>query len=369
MTLLLPPLCSSCDHQPQTSKLGRLNSSIGRAFDADHTEIRVPSCLDRKVRDSPCYAMGPDQPLLGVPIREGSLWHLSTHDQLEPVTFSLYVNGFTFCAANGVETSMSLSPFTLVRNCRFQTGACSQLKSFKVSTLDATPCCYFAVRSLGEREAEEERSEWVLDISHTVLLITDSLLPTFSMTCDPRPDAPQTRRRLVAGYLLHKSDVESLSVIFCELQVHHGAAARFLVYENELCRNLIRELMVTVASKCTDIVGINCTSFAIDSENFATQTPSERKLWLRALSNVKVKVLNRAPAPDDEELQYYRDSIREHIQAIQATLEPRISQDALLPRCPKRPPLYPAGAGETQYSQGQDGFAEIRANSFTRVSL
>lgn len=121
----------------------------------------------------------------------------------------------------------------------------------QVSLQEPDPCCYFAVRSTQEREAEEdcsrmghatwptlrrftqftkfssfwhsvlnnisaylsiisailslqERSEWVLGLSHTILLIIDSLLPMAELSCDPLPGIPKTFRRLLAGYLIHR---------------------------------------------------------------------------------------------------------------------------------------------------------------------
>merc|ERR1712226_710118 len=103
-----------------------------------------------------------------------------------------------------------------------------------------------------------------------------------------------------------------------------------------MCENRIMDIIITESSVCCDVVGINCSCFIVDCHHFASQTPSERKLWLRALSNVKVKIQSRAPNPDAEELAHYRDSIREHILAIQATQEPRISSDALLARCSRK---------------------------------
>jgi hypothetical protein len=315
------------------------------AFD-ERELTEAPLYAAPKVKGFPTYSSAPDQPLLGVPIREGGLWHLSTQDRFEPVTYALYVNGFSFSTQDGLEASVSLSPFSLVRNCRFQSGACSQLKSFKVSLLDHDPCCYFAVRSICEREAEEERSDWVLGISHTILLITDSILPNY-ISCDPVPDLPVTYDRLLAGYLIHRDDAGSISVLFCELHAHKEELARFVLYENQTCATPIMDIIITESSVCCDIVGINCSCFVVDSHHFASQTPSERKLWLRALSNVKVKIQNKAPQPTDDELQYYRDSIREHILAMQATQEPRISSDPLLNRC-SRKSLHVVGDGDLE---------------------
>lgn len=364
------PFCTgcTCEEENRDEFLHRIRYPAA-SFTLDERERTGYEQVHRapKIKGFPSYSSAPDQPLLGVPIREGGLWHLSTQDRFEPVTYSLYVNGFSFSTADGLEASVSLSPFSLVRNCRFQSGACSQLKSFKVSLLDHDPCCYFAVRSICEREAEEERSDWVLGISHTILLITDSILPNY-VSCDPVPDVPHTHTRLLAGYLIHRDDAGSLSVLFCELHAHKGEAARFILYENEYCLAPIMDIIITESSVCCDIVGINCSCFVIDSHHFASQTPSERKLWLRALSNVKVKIQNRAPDPDEEELLYYRESVREHICAIQATQEPRISSDPLLGRI-SRKSLHTVGDGDVEppAAPAQD---EIEAKiTATNVSL
>merc|ERR1712217_928130 len=139
----------------------------------------------------------------------------------------------------------------------------------------------------------------------------------------------------------------TISVVFCELQAHcyTTSSARLVIYENDLCEAPITDVHVTEASVCCDVVGINCSCFIVDSHHFASQTPSERKLWLRALSNVKVKIQNRAPEPTDEELLDYRVSIREHIAALEATMEPRIVTDALLSRC-SRKFVRPIGAND-----------------------
>jgi len=357
------PLFQTCVCETDDDLQSRANGNVPRIVDQDAAyEIQVPQIIAPKPRGFLTYSSAPDQPLLGVPIREGDVWHLSTQDRFEPVKFSLYVNGFAFGTADGMEASVSLSPFSLVRNCRFQSGECAKLKSFKVSLLEPDPCCYFAVRNGCEREAEEERSDWVLGLSHTILLIIDSLLPAFSVTSDPLPGVPQTSRRLMAGYLIHKDEGNSVSVVFCELQAHSytTSSARLVIYENDGCETPITDIHVTEASVCCDVVGINCSCFIVDTHHFASQTPSERKLWLRALSNVKVKIQNRAPEPTDEELIDYRVSIREHIAALEATLEPRIVSDALLTRCSRSfvrpvgasdaydPPMVPDGASDTQ---------------------
>mmetsp|Transcript_36494 Transcript_36494/g.83863 ORF Transcript_36494/g.83863 Transcript_36494/m.83863 type:complete len:356 (+) Transcript_36494:87-1154(+) len=287
----------------------------GQTKAAPPSEVRVQQRHYRersRERGFPVYSTAPDQPLHGVPIKEGSLWHLSTQEQFHAIEFNLYINGFSFRTAAGNEVSVTFSPFTLVRNCRFQTGAYTGLKSFKISTLDHEQVCYFAVRSSGERAGEEERSEWVLSISHAILLVTTSLLPPAFITVDPLKEIRSSSNRLLAGYLIHKDGFGSVSVVYCDLQAHTEHMGRLVMYENEDCRYIVSAVHISDGSLCNDIVGINCCCFVLDNHYFAAHSPSERKLWLRALSNVKVKVQNHAPPPTDEELGHYREGIRQH---------------------------------------------------------
>jgi len=337
-----------------------------------------------KLRSFPSYAATPDQALLGVPIREGCLWHLSAADSFVPVSMSLYVNGFAFVTQSNHESdgdfhiqeeaSVSLSPFSVVRNCRFQTGECASWKSFKISQyadgVGTSPCCYFAVPSMSERDAEEERSDWVLGISHSIFLIIDSLLPPFAVNCDPVPGLSHTQRRLLAGYLVHRDDLDSVSVLFCELQAHSGSAARLVLYESELCQCPLVEVPIKESSLCVDVVGINCSSFIVDEHHFAAQTASERKLWLRAICNVKVKLQNQAPDPTLGELQHFRSAIRSQIHAISSNLERRIVSDALLPRSSSmRKALQAVGDGDQLPAEDGDFHEGVSGMTNPQVSL
>jgi len=281
------------------------------------------------------YSVAVDQPLRGVPIREGELWYLSAEEQVEPVTFTLYVNGFMFLQ-NGREVSISLEPFALVRNCKFQSNYSnlnlSDFKIFKVSLFTQGICYYYGVRGVDERHAEEERSRWVLDISRAMRLVTQSLFPPFSIACDPVNAVAQTETRLMAGYLIHHDDAYSASVLYCELHPQNEEQAKLVLYENELCRTQVMEVFLTDRSVCCEKVGINCSCFVVESHQFSSRTLSERKLWLRAISNVKVKLQNRAPHPTHDELTHYRAAIKDHIHSIKATLEGTIPMDALLQR-------------------------------------
>merc|ERR1719271_802792 len=126
------------------------------------------------------------------------------------------------------------------------------------------------------------------------------------------------------------------SVVYVELHPQQESTAKLVLYENELCKEKILDIYLTERSICCEKVGINCSCFCVEDHNFSTRTLSERKLWLRAISNVKVKLQNRAPSPTCEDLKHYRLAIKEHISTIKATLEGHAPMDALLQRNPRK---------------------------------
>eukprot|EP00439_Symbiodinium_sp_Y106_P012212 s5569_g1.t2 len=301
------------------------------------------------------------QPLRGAPMRQGKLWYLSSEDQVDSVHFSLYVNGFSFWH-EGAEVAISLSPFVLVRNCKFQSGynsTLSDIKIFKISLFAHSACYYFGVRSTDERWAEDERSRWVLDVSRAVRLdersrwvldvsravrlVTQSLFPPYRISCDPQQGVKHTATRLMAGYVVHHEDVSTCSVVYCELHAHQGDLARVTMYENDLCQVRVAEIDIYESATCSEKIGINCSCFSVEDHQFSSRTLAERKLWLRAISNVRVKLQNRAPDPTEEELTSFRTAIKEHLSTIRAALEgPGVEEPALsssggsLPTAPRQ---------------------------------
>ena len=262
------------------------------------------------------YSLLADQPLRGVPIREGDLWHLSTEERVDPVHVSLHVNGFRF-QLDGQQMAISLSPFTLVRNCKFQSTYpmlnVADFKIFKVSLFAQGACYYFGVRGENEREAEELRSRWVLDISRAMRLVTQTLFPPFEISCRPLDTVPSTRSRLMAGYLVHFDDCFTASVLYCELHVQtQQDHTRIVMYENESCQQKLAEIYVTDRSICCEKIGINCSCFSVEDHQFSARSLGERKLWLRAISNLKVKLQNSAPVPTATETKHYREAVQEH---------------------------------------------------------
>jgi len=357
MSLLSTPLCRCICGSTRKDEFD--SNRVLDTYADDEPPIQQP-----EISGYLSYCATTDQPLRGVPIREGGLWLLSAEEEVALVSLSLYVNGFAF-THKGREHSFSLSPFALVRNCKFQATTSegvdlSDFKCFKVSLFTQGACFYFGVRATKseEREAEEDRSRWVIDISRAMRLVTQSLFPPFQIACEPLQAVNMTQRRLMAGYLLHHDDVSIASVLYCELHPQSVDHGKLVVYENELCQVVVMEICITERSTCCEKVGISCSCFSIEDHLFSTRTLAERKLWLRAISNVKVKLQNRAPSPSGEELRNYRLAIREHIRMSKAAFQSQAPMDALLHRHPRRsahaisgdhdvggisyPPPYPA---------------------------
>lgn len=287
--------------------------------------------------DLVAYSMDMGQPLRGKPLRSGELWFLRSEATAEKVTVALYVNGIAILH-RGQEVRACFSPFILVRNCKFQDSSASNqlsaLKIFKIFFYSRSLCYFFGVQANTEEEAEEERQSWVLDTAKVVHMVTQSLFPPYSISCEPVCAAAATARRLMAGYVIFNTGDDVATVLYGELSPHTQDTdmARLAFYENERCQKLAMEIYLAVGSNCFEKVGVNCSCFCINGHDFAARSIGERKLWLRAISNMKVKLQNAAPAPSREDIRHYREAIEDQIQQLDSSLESRSPLDALLAR-------------------------------------
>jgi len=125
----------------------------------------------------------------------------------------------------------------------------------------------------------------------------------------------------MAGYVVHHDDVSTASVVYCELHAHEGDMARVALYENDFCQVPVGEICIHENAMCSEKIGINCSCYSVEDHQFSTRTLAERKLWLRAISNVRVKLQNRAPNPSQEELDGFRMAIKDHILTIKPALD------------------------------------------------
>jgi len=198
------------------------------------------------------------------------------------------------------------------------------LRIFKVALFSQGISHFFGVTT------DEERACWVDDISRAIRLVTQSIFPPFTISCEPLASVSSTQRRLMAGYLGHRDDDCFASVLYGELHPHSEDKAKLVFYENEGCLTPVMDVYITERTLCCEKIGINCSCFSIEDHQFSTRTQVERKLWLRAISNLKVKLQNRSPSPTDEDLIHYRFAIKEHIHSTKTNSEDQAPMDALL---------------------------------------
>merc|ERR1740138_75886 len=152
----------------------------------------------------------------------------------------------------------------------------------------------------------------------------------------------------------HDDDLVA-SVLYCELHPQCEDRAKLVLYENEVCQTPVMDVYITERSLCCEKIGINCSCFSIEEHQFSTRTLAERKLWLRAILNLKVKLQNHAPTPGREDLRNYRLAIKEHIGTLKGSLEGQPPSDALLQRALRKPSLtMPPGIWDT----ANQGFPE-----------
>eukprot|EP00927_Polykrikos_kofoidii_P057770 TRINITY_DN5195_c0_g2_i2.p1 TRINITY_DN5195_c0_g2~~TRINITY_DN5195_c0_g2_i2.p1 ORF type:complete len:566 (-),score=91.01 TRINITY_DN5195_c0_g2_i2:72-1769(-) len=297
------------------------------------------------------YSADLQQPLVGPPLRVGDVWHLLPEDgkSFEQATLSLHANGILIKPFDGRQPlSIAWSPFSLVQACRLHSvqadAALPWLRLFKVSVFQHGSTHFFAAQG-DEGEADAQRARWVADISRALRVLSQSLFPEFSLRAEPLPGAGWTATRLLAGYLLLCDD-QGVSLVYCELHSHWDCAATFAAYEDEYCDTQVVRLGIDMHTCVSERVGVDCSCFSFDGYHFTTRTCAEKMLWLRAISNVKVKLRHRAPNPSPQELKEYRSSILEYAQGVRPP-DGGFTRSALLPRrAPRRGHLPPTpGAG------------------------
>lgn len=287
------------------------------------------------------YSIALDQPLIGSPLLCGELWHLVDEWNLEPVEFKLYINGFSVQRKN-FERSVSLHPFAFVEKYSLQHDMCEGPHSaFKITTVKEDMSNIYAACG-NQMAVQSEQTRWILLIAKAIRMVTQSLFPVFNILCDPLSGRVATYSRILAGYIIHHTSAHLVSVVYCELHPHEGNQARFVVYETEVCAKVLMAIPVYRLSPCEEQLSIGSSCFSLEGHHFSTRTPAERKLWMRAISNVKAKLMHFAPNPTLKDLAIYRTAIKDHITTIKSTLNDWTPLEALL----RIEPMEPISEGE-----------------------
>jgi len=199
---------------------------------------------------------------------------------------------------------------------------------------------------------------WVADVARVLRSLTSSLFPPYRIRADPVSGAAWTSTRLVAGYML-MCDNQDVALVYCELHTHWDFAAAFAVYEDECCDTRVMHVSMGVHTCISERVGVDCSCFSIDGHHFSARTSAEKSFWLRAISNVKVKLRHRTGNPSVQELAHYRASVAENARFIKPD-----SCEASKPVLQRRERII-----ESAYSSGKSmASAGAREDSVTATS-
>jgi len=232
----------------------------------------------------------------------------------------LYVNGFSMTPADdhAQTTSTIWSPFTLVDRCDVKAETPALWSVFKITVLrpaDAS-CVYFATCG---PDAKSERDLWIAEISKAVSHVTMSLFPPHAIAVQPVPWEPGTHTRIMAGYLLRCAGSDHIALIYGELHAYAGGEAKLTMYQDEWCDAEVASCRL----KNRTVIGTHGSTnvFSVDNCYFCARALEEKELWLRAVSNVKVKLMYSAPDPTDEDLAVFRDAVRERLDTFANNLQ------------------------------------------------
>lgn len=336
-------------------------------------EEDVPIAPSKPQEGLVTYSADVSLPLNEPPLKSGEVWHLCQDDgkSFEKAFLSIHSNGLSIRYPGEVQptTSLAWSPFSLVQACRLHTIQADQsqpwLRLFKVSIFHHGITHFFATH--GEN-ADTERARWVADVSRALRILTETLFPSFQLVVSPLPGASWTATRLLAGYMLLYDD-QGVSMVYGELHAHCDSTAGFAAYENESCMVQVVHVAIDTHTCVSERVGIDCSCFSLGDHHFSTRTCAEKMLWLRAISNVKVKLRHWAATPTYTELRHYRYAVRKQINSLPKPVENELSKAGpLLPRTrggmsqlPRNLPLMSAGTALVANAEKSQPIENIQA--------
>jgi hypothetical protein len=294
-------------------------------------------------REVPRYATTEHQVLRGQPLYSSSVLQLTLGESIREMRLSLYINGFSIAAIDLVDSSDSrvfsrtFSPFMLVEKCEVKTlQDSSDWSAFKVTLFrqEEDVCYYFATRG---SNAAKECEEWIHEISAAISNVTVSLFPPHVIAVRPVPGVVTTSTRIMAGYLLKIDTDEQVILMYYELHAFAFGEARLQAYRDEWCNQKVFMHIISAKTTVSTRKGAYCAVFGVDDCRFCARTQQEKDLWLRAVSNIKVKLMLHAPDPTVEDLGIFRAAVHEKVEKLQFTGEVLI--DPLLTRIPRAPPV------------------------------
>lgn len=131
----------------------------------------------------------------------------------------------------------------------------------------------------------------------------------------------------MAGYLL-KDEGHSSSIVYCQLSSYASGNAMIILYTHHNCISMLDTFAVTKEMFLRSGDSLKASIFQVDTHRFCARTLSEQKLWVRALFNVKLKLMHGSLEPCDDELTVMRSSIWEEVKLLRI---PTVTRQPLLP--------------------------------------
>eukprot|EP00927_Polykrikos_kofoidii_P034159 TRINITY_DN289_c0_g2_i1.p1 TRINITY_DN289_c0_g2~~TRINITY_DN289_c0_g2_i1.p1 ORF type:complete len:503 (+),score=55.45 TRINITY_DN289_c0_g2_i1:82-1509(+) len=297
------------------------------------------------------------RPGLSGEIRSGEVAYLSLGERIQRVWLAIYHDGFSVTPSSGSTDpggrqtqSRAWSPFTLVETCQVQAKRHEQeLLVFKLTTFRKDKKDLYYYFGCCGPNAAEERGSWMHEISSAIGRVSLSLIPTHTIAVRPVPGAPGTVTRVMAGYMMNLVDSDVVAVFYCELQAYAQGSAKIAMYQDEWCEHEVDFIPITATSVVSTRKGGGCTVLAVDAHLFCARTWNDKELWLRAVSNVKVKLMFDAPEPTEDELNVFRSAVLQRVEEDEQDT-PRCDQiqadPPLLEKITRRRPARPAPAGD-----------------------
>ncbi|CAE7495140.1 Caltractin [Symbiodinium natans] len=301
-----------------------------------------------RLRSVPTFRASESETMHGEPLLLGTLMHIKLEESVQQMTVTLYANGFSMSPmAGGSDTkrvNRAWSPFSLVEKCQVKTlqhsayWAVFKLTVFRSGGHDL--CLYFACTG---GNAYKERDRWVEKIGSLCGEVTRSLFPPAAeIKVQPLPGIESTSTRILAGFLLQGCNMDTCQLVYAELHAYVAGEAKLTLYRDEWCDRELSTIILSNASTVSTRSGVHCNVFGIDHHRFCARDADEKELWLRAVSNVKVKLMFEAPDPTPEELWIFRHSVQERIALLDGTRATQTTE-ALLLEVTNRPPVSPNG--------------------------
>lgn len=296
----------------------------------------------------PTYATTEHEVLQGEPLYFGSILQLTLGESIHEMRMAIHVNGFSLTPSDSLARGQTRglcrawSPFSLVEKCQVKTMQHSAYWAvFKLTVFrrEGQDRCYYFATTGGS--AYKDRDKWVAEMVTAISNVTVSLFPPHAITVQPIQGIATTSTRIMAGYLLQSGHEDSVSLFYCELHAYSGGEARLAVYKDEWCQQEVMSVPLQDSSTVSTRKGTYCTVFGIDQHRFCARTREEKDLWLRAVSNIKVKLMFDAPDPTHEELSIFRAAVHERIEELKGAGD--IQSDPLLASVPRAPPMSPRG--------------------------